>query len=66
MATAIHVSKHVSPAKALPPLSTPPGQMLAAMDQWALAAIGVYAGEATTRQAEHACMRELRVKGVIR
>lgn len=50
----------------LPPLSTPPGQMLAAMDQWVLAAIGVYAGEVTIRRGEHACMRDLRERGVIR
>lgn len=40
--------------------------MLAAMDQWALAAIGVYAGEVTIRRGEHACMRALRERGVIR
>ncbi len=40
--------------------------MLAAMDQWALAALGIYTREVTIRRGEHACMRELRSKGVIR
>ena len=50
----------------LPPITTPPALMLAAMDRWAIAAMGVFAGEVTIRQSEHACMRTLRQKGVIR
>lgn len=50
----------------LPPLTTPPAQMLSAMDQWVLAAMGIYTREVTIRRGEHDCMRNLRTKGVIR
>lgn len=49
----------------LPPITTPPEQMLQAMDAWALQMMGIYQREITTRQAEHTCMRTLRSKGVI-
>jgi hypothetical protein len=35
------------------------------MDVWASAVIGIYQGEVTKRQKEHACMAEYRAKGVI-
>jgi hypothetical protein len=40
--------------------------MLAAMDTWAVQAMAVYQREVTTRRGEHACLRDLRHKGVIR
>lgn len=49
------------PAALLPPI--PP---LVEMDVWAAAVIGIYQGEVTKRQAEHACLDQLRDKGVIR
>lgn len=49
----------------LPSAATPPAQMLAAMDAWAVTMMGLYETETTTRHAEHACMRELRKRGVI-
>jgi hypothetical protein len=49
----------------LPPITTPPAQMLAAMDTWAVQAMAVYQREVTTRRGEHACWDALRSKGVI-
>ncbi len=50
----------------LPAITTPAAQMLPSMDSWATDAMGIYAGEVTIRQREHACMRKLRERGVIR
>lgn len=40
--------------------------MLKAMDTWALQMLGIYTGEVTIRQTEHACMQALRQKDIIR
>lgn len=37
-----------------------------ANDAWKGAILGLYEGEVTIRAGEHACMRDLRAKGVIR
>lgn len=49
----------------LPLDSTSPGQMLEAMDQWALQVMAVYEREVTIRRGEHDCLSTLRSKGVI-
>jgi len=55
------------PPAQLPPI--PPLQSLADLkdtDAWILLAIGLYQAEVTIRHGEHACLRQLRSKGVIR
>ena len=55
------VQCQAGPASQLPPIPD-----LAHMDEWAIEAMGIFQSEVERRMAEHACMADLRKRGVIR